>query len=176
MTCIVGMISNDKIYMGADSCTTVGALTFTKSEPKIFEKRGYLFGTAGSTRVSQVVHYLFNPPEGNPTHVFMLEKLVSALKKCLKDNDIVINEKENQFQMLVGVYGKLFLINDGFDVFQPSCGYIAAGNGRSVALGALHAVINNNLCSDPEKILQYALTASAELNDGVSAPFDIKSV
>src|SRR5688572_32188258 len=69
MTCIVGCVQNNTVYMGSDSASSdENHYLIQLPEPKVFSKYGkYLIGVAGSFRVSDILKTrledLIHPPK-----------------------------------------------------------------------------------------------------------------
>lgn len=70
---------------------------------------------------------------------------------------------------LVGYNGKLYAIQNDFQVGIPAIEYDAVGCGANFALGALHATKNKR----PEDRVMMALEAAATFSAGVAPPFKV---
>lgn len=177
MTCIVGIVENGRVYMGADSIAFDGLDMVTRATPKIFTVGPFAVGVAGSPRVSDLLHYKFTPPEitaSQTLHEFMVTTFVDAMRDCLKTAgaaQIENNVEEVPASILVGFQGALFTIESDYQVGVNTEPYAAVGCGASIAMGALYAAKGK-----PRHRLTIALKASEAFNAGVRHPWIFLSV
>jgi ATP-dependent protease HslVU (ClpYQ) peptidase subunit len=120
-----------------------------------------------------VIRYRFDPPPPNGTdlHRYMATTFVDALRDVVKSHGVAVVENNAEIspaEMLVGVRGRLFTIDDDLHVGESTHGFAAAGCGRDVALGALHALGRKG---SPRTRLTAALHAAEAFCAGVRAPF-----
>lgn len=176
MTCIVGLVHDGVVHMGGDS---LGAnLWFHKvvrKDPKVFVNGDFLFGFCGSFRMGQLLAHAFKPPRRHPDddpYKFLVTEFIDNVRKCLKDGGYarIENNVEEGGTFLLGYAGRLFRIEDDFQVGEPADGYDACGCGEDLARGALHALMPNAEMSPATK-LRIALEAAQHHSAGVSAPF-----
>ncbi|HRH83558.1 MAG TPA: hypothetical protein PK210_04910 [Bacteroidia bacterium] len=66
MTCIVGLVDQEKVIIGGDSAATVGTSISLWSDPKVFKIGDFIFGCEGSFRMIQLMKYKFIPPKSKP--------------------------------------------------------------------------------------------------------------
>ena len=80
--------------------------------------------------------------------------------------------------LLVGYAGKLFIVEDDYQVSEVGDGYAAIGSGDNVAKGALYLakVISKNLETDKAEDVELALKAAEHHNATVRRPFVIKKL
>jgi len=172
MTCIVGIRSENGLYIGGDSAVSSDNLVQTMADPKVWRKGQFIIGYAGGLRVGQIIKYKMKIPPFNkrePTE-YMVTGFVDAMRKCLKTagaarEDKKEEEQENQF--LIGFKGRLFEIDEAYGVCEVGDEFIAIGCGTEYALGSLHATKGKN----PEKRIWAALEASSYFCEGVRPPF-----
>jgi ATP-dependent protease HslVU (ClpYQ) peptidase subunit len=176
MTCIIGLLDNNEVYMGCDSLTVAGwDLTVLKNECKVFEKDKFMIGTAGSSRLAQIIQYKFEPPYHKPevdTKKYMVAEFMEELRKCLKDSEFISKDTQGQVYMdgvaIIGYNGMLFTVDCDFNIMAEG-NETAIGCGRNYALGCLFATTGT-----PEERLTKALEAAANFSAGVCPPFIIK--
>jgi hypothetical protein len=96
--------------------------------------------------------------------------LREAITKYLPERER--ERDELWMRMIVGVGGRVFEIDNLLHVQLLDRGYVAAGGGGEVALGALYA--SKNL--SPRKRVRLALEAAAAHLTGVAPPFVIKEM
>ena len=178
MTCIVGIVAKDGVYMGCDSLA---------SEPyslnkypikgvfKVFHNGPFLIGACGSLRMCQILQHSFKPPK-RPKSMddmeFMTTQFVDKVRLCFKKKGFgKIPEREDNEggHFLVGYNGRLYDVRSEFQINEWEWGYATAGCGSSFALGSLFMSEGN----EPEERITYALEAAAYFNAGVAAPFHI---
>jgi len=83
VTCIAAAVDLDgTIYMGGDAVSLQGDCVRVDRRSKVFRVGPFLFGAAGSQRVSQILEHTFEPPavSGDLT-AYMVRELVPALRK-----------------------------------------------------------------------------------------------
>lgn len=172
MSCIVGIVENDEIWVGADgrASTEDGDIRPMKDK-KLFRNGKYLFGNIGSVRIGQVltpVH--FKPPQN-------VLKLPDAIrKKCLDMGCIAYNEHQVQVlssNLLVVAEGKMYTVLIDFQMTEVEY-YTSLGAGCFYAYGSLYTTHKQNY--HPEDRVRIALEAACEFNGACGPPFDIFKV
>jgi hypothetical protein len=177
MTAIAGIVDTyGNIYMGGDSAGTCdsGRQSLYGNEKVFFPVHGpcYLIGSAGSFRLQQVLHYVFQPPPPPDADVdlmgFMVNDFVDALRVCYEKAGILGrcddgSEAGTVGTFMVGYQGRLFQVDSHFQVLEDRADYCAIG--EEVA-GALFASSGT-----PYDRVQIALSASARHNSMVREPF-----
>lgn len=175
MTCIVGIVHNQTVYMGGDSQATAGWVQYSIKNPKVFLNGEFLIGFAGSFRMLQLVQYKFTPPKNYENHdplKYMIVEFVEELRNVLKNGGAAAknNEVEKGATFLVGYKSRLFRIESDYQVMETSHGYDAIGCGNEFAIGSL---FTTQLFQEPEDRITWALKSSAQHSTGVSSPFII---
>ena len=172
MTCVVGFIDKEGVYIGGDSCClTEGDLSYNiRLDTKVFEKGEFIFGYCASFRMGQILRFKLrtpNHPKGMDDFQYMATLFIDAVRKCFVDSDYNdIAEDDGSF--LVGYNGKLYAIYNDYQVGQPKESYMAMGCGEHFALGAMHATVEK----EPYKKIEVALNAAAAFSMGVRPPFN----
>lgn len=177
MTCIVGLVHRGTVYIGGDSASVQGWTSRVTRLPKVFRVGPFLIGYTTSFRMGQLLQYgltvrMRRPDEGEMD--FMVTEFAERVRLLLKERGVAKVEAnaESGGQFLVGYHGRLFSVQQDFQVNEMADGYDAVGSGAEYALGALKALDR----SPPVVRLRRALEVSAHFNMGVSAPFYIKSI
>lgn len=175
MTCIVGLIANDTIYMGADSAGVAGSSLQVRADQKVFVKGEFIMGFTTSFRMGQLLRYKLQIPnyqKGIDIFEYMVTSFIEAVRICLRDGGFAEKkeEKEKAGTFLVGFQGRLFRIENDYQVCETLLPYNATGCGEDIALGVLFA---NGHLKPEERILQ-ALEAAEQFSSGVRRPFIIK--
>lgn len=183
MTCIVGLISGDKVWVGGDSCASDPDEKVIRKDPKVFINGPFLIGYAGSYRFGQILRFKFTPPpqeDGMDDYEYLVTAWMDSLRETCKDAGLtkVENNEETlpDCSALVGFNGRLYVLDSDLQVGEPSADYYAIGIGAGVSLGALFALTASSKTTPPKKRVQMALEASAAYAVGVEAPFVILSL
>lgn len=174
MTCVVGLIQNKAVYMGADCLGCAGGDTLPRRDPKVFAKNNMLIGYTTSYRMGQLLRYNLQIPKhsGKPIFEYICVDFIDAIRKCFADGGY--RKKENEVEtagtFLVGFKGKLFEIEDDFQASEAIDRFAAVGSGRNIARAAMFACIKSGM-KNPRKILLTALMAAERYNAYVQRPF-----
>ena len=182
MTCIVGLVAKDKVWMGGDSCASDPAEKVIRKDPKVFINGEFLLGYAGSYRFGQLLRFKFTPPgqkEGQDDFEYLVTDWVDALRTVCKDAGLTKIEDNEETRpdcsALIGFKGKLYVLDSDLQVGEPSSNYYSIGIGAGIALGALFA-IKASSSMVAKKQIQLSLEAAATYAVGVEAPFVILSL
>lgn len=140
MTCIVG-IEHDGVTLGADSAASDGWTITSRADTKLFRNGDYLFGFCGSFRMGQLLHYAFDPPPVPSRGVerFMVTTFIDAVRTCLLEGGFAEKRKsgpETGGTFLVGAAGRLWQVEDDYQVARDAHGFDSIGSGAEVALGS----------------------------------------
>ena len=147
MTTVIGIVEDDKVWMGADSIATDGNTRYIVKKPKIFKKGDMLIGNTTSFRMGQILQYLVELPEHNDgvsNEEYIIAKCIPAIMQTFDDNGFTRDydsQKQGGF-FLIGYKGELFEVQNDFSVNSWSSGYAVVGHGEEYAVGALEALSN----------------------------------
>jgi ATP-dependent protease HslVU (ClpYQ) peptidase subunit len=181
MTCVVGLVENNKIYLGGDSLTSIGDRKYTKTLPKVVNKGNkFLIGSAGDVSATQPVLFISDlgieqTPEQSDME-YMIMNIVEEFRRVLMSRGKIISEngeEHSDVAFLIGYNNKLYHIDPYFSVMVAQCGYDAIGTGQQVALGSLYTTSLTNMKA--EERIKIALEAAAEHHCDVIPPFKIIS-
>ena len=175
MTCVVGIAERGAVFLGADAIAVGGYAMQTRATPKVFRHGPFVIGCANSFRAADVIRYRFEPPPpydaDDDLHRYMATAFVDALRDALKSHGVTVienNAEEVPANLLVGIRGRLFVIDDDFHVGESCHAFDAVGCGSDLALGALHALGGTG---SPRTRLTKALHAAQAFSAGVRGPF-----
>jgi ATP-dependent protease HslVU (ClpYQ) peptidase subunit len=176
MTCIIGLIDNDKVYMGGDSAGIAGYDLTIRADPKVFVNGSFLIGYTSSFRMGQLLRFKFKPPYHKPEiciEEYMMTDFIDAVRQCFKDNGYteINNNRETAGTFLVGYKGRLFTVDSDYQVGESLNKFDAVGCGGSYALGSLNSTIG-----EPEERIKKALETAEKFSAGVRGPFVIENV
>jgi ATP-dependent protease HslVU (ClpYQ) peptidase subunit len=172
MTCIVGYVDKDGVYIGGDSASVSQEdLSYNIiSDEKVFSKGDFIFGFSTSFRMGQLLRYKLRVPthpKGMDNTQYMVTLFIDAVKKCFEDNDYVDMMTDDGGCFMVGYKGGLYVILSDYQVAQPKENFAALGCGEAFALGAMYASVEK----EPIKKIEIALNASVAFSMGVKPPF-----
>lgn len=174
MTCIIGMIKDGEVYIGGDSAGVSGYYTTQRKDHKVFKKGKFVFGFTSSFRMGQIIQFCFNPPEideKKDTFEYMVSDFIPALKLTFKEHGF--NRSESSVDscgtFLCGVNGRLFAVEDDYQVSELMDDFASVGCGREIAMGAMSATS----IADPRDAILNSLLIVEKYSAGVCSPFNI---
>lgn len=178
MTCIVGYIDKDYIYMGADSLGTKGQLKTIRKDDKLFKKENMLIGLTGTFRMFQLIKWKLEIPEhpkNMSTERYMCTLFIDSVIKCFKDNEFIEREDCRIYggTFIVGYKNNLFKIGSDFQIGLENDSYTSVGSGEELALGAMDALMIYDKNIKPEEKIKIALKCAEKRNNCVHRPFKI---
>lgn len=179
MTCIVGFIENENVWVGGDSLGVGGLSCVTRADEKVFLNGEMVFGFTSSFRMGQVLRYKFSQPEQSQfksDYEYMVTDFIDSVGNVLADANFATIENNviTIGSFLVGYNGKLYHVEDDLQVAIASKNYNACGAGEDIALGALYAL--EDIEMSPVERVTKALEAAAEYCAAVRGPWVIKSL
>jgi ATP-dependent protease HslVU (ClpYQ) peptidase subunit len=183
MTCIVGLEYEGKVYIGGDSCISIGQSYETNCDDKVFEVEtrddNFLIGGTGSCRMSDILIHSFSPNRGkkdDSDDKFIRTTFVNDARKALQMGGHAQKEQEQEScegGFLIGYNKHLYLMSSDYSILNcPKYGY-AIGSGGNVARGSLWTTRD---WKDPEKRIKTALEAAEAVISSVRSPMYIKSI
>jgi ATP-dependent protease HslVU (ClpYQ) peptidase subunit len=179
MTCIVAIAQNGTVYMGSDHAASddKSGWVMSRKEPKVFKVGQYGIAFTDSFRMGQILQYNWTPPKYTPTKTnsgldkIMRTKFIDSVKVAFKEHgfgDIGGTDEDTGGIFIVGLEGRIFVVDEDFHVGENVVNYMAEGSGGMFALGALHATKNQK---NPKMRLKLALEAASEFSMSVAPPF-----
>jgi hypothetical protein len=181
MTCIASLIEEgSSIWMGADSASCNEGELKIRLHPKIFSRNEngteWLFGCTDISRLSQIVQFEVplpkkRAPKGRALCSYLVKEFVPLLGKTFETAGF-LKRKEGvehiyEAEILLGLNGHLFLIDENFFVLERPENFVAIGSGRCEAWGVLYATPQLT----PKERLLMALKAAEATTVGVRGPF-----
>lgn len=145
-----------------------------RADSKVFRNGPFIMGFTASFRMGQLLRYSLVVPDHDPrveVEKYMATSFINAVRQCLKDGGYAEknNEVESGGTFLVGYKGRLFEIEDDYQVGESLNGFAAVGCGFAYALGSLHSTDGMK----PEDRIRKALVTAEHFNAGVRGPFVI---
>lgn len=177
MTCIVGVECNSTVYIGGDSAGISEYDICTRVDEKIFIKDEFVMGFAGSFRMGQLLRYVLKIPKrklkiDDDDMQYLVSDFMDAVRTCYREKGVLTKSDDVEAgagQFMFGYRGKLYTVEEDFQVARVTENYYAIGCASSVALGAMYAC----QVDDPHVRITCALEAAAKFNAGVREPFKI---
>lgn len=174
MTCIAAVTDGKTVVMGGDSAAVSEFDLVVRREPKVFFNGEFLIGFTTSFRMGNLLRFTFKPPEfadERDPFEYISTDFVNALRRCFKRGGYAkkSEEVEEGGCFLVGCRGRLFQIDEDYQVGEPAEDYAAVGCGHAYAKGSLFATN----WSFPDARVRYALEAAERHSCGVRSPFTI---
>lgn len=180
MTCVVGLVHEGIVYIGADSLGSNGYTKTVRSDKKVFKSKDLssgIYGFAGSYRMGQLLTYasglLDSRDEQKINHEYLVTKFIPNVRSLFGSQGF---EKNNSGEaeggmFLFGLKDKLYAIYSDYQVAESTHSYVSIGSGGYHAMGSLHSTEGLDLT--PEERIIKALKAAQEFATGVEAPFFI---
>ena len=177
MTCVIGLTTKDRVYLGADSSSVQGWLCRPTKVRKLFRRGPFIIGYTTSFRMGQLLEHQLDVPKqeaGQGDQEYMVNNFVEAARGLFKDKGFskVESNHESGGVFLVGYRGQLYTIHKDFQVGQVAEGFDAVGSGRDYALGAMVAL--KDLA--PAQRIRRSLGIAAHFGMGVCEPFYVRSL
>lgn len=174
MTCIVGIVTKDDVYIGGDSAGVAGLNITVRKDPKVFRNGPAVFGFTDSFRMGQLLRFNCEIPEKiekMDPYDWVCNHLVPEFRHSLKEGGFakVEDNVEHGGTFLLGAYGRLFEIDSDFQVGEPVDNYAAIGCGADFALGAL--AMTDDLA--PMERIVDVLNVATKFSGGVRPPYRI---
>lgn len=177
MTCIVGVTDRKRTWIGGDSAGVGGWNLTVRKDRKVFKLGEIAIGFTSSFRMGQILRHGFEPPKIPRASLdrYMALDFVDALRAAFKTRgwSTTANGQDSGGVFLVGIRGRLFSIEDDYQVAEALDGFHAVGCGSEAARGALFALKGRPL-SASERV-RIALRAAERLNAAVRGPFHVEA-
>jgi hypothetical protein len=179
MTCVVGLLSGGKVYLGGDSCGSDSYTYENCNHPKVFKVGEFIIGGTTSFRMLDLLEYSLVIPEGRPTKLenmdkFMRTTFVDLVRSCLKNGGFckIDNSVDQGGTFLIGYKDQLFRMQNDFSIITQ-VDYDVVGCGDAAAKGSLFTT--KDVKMSVENRITKALESAESVVIGVKAPFHIIS-
>lgn len=175
MTCIVGLVQNNRLFIGGDSAGSCGQDVRIRVDSKVFFNGNFLMGFTSSFRMGQLLRWSLKPPR-QPKRMgdekFMSTIFVDAVRKCLKAGGYATKHSEAEYggTFIIGYKKRLYVMGCDYQMGLYHDEYEAVGSGDRVAVGCLFGTQG---MKDPRKRVELALIAAEKYTTTVKGPFTI---
>lgn len=160
--------------MGADSAGVRWLDLTIRADEKVFENGAFVMGFTSSFRMGQLLRYAFTPPYHQ--HDMLIERYMStvfvdAVRACLKAGGFAKkdDEVETGGTFIVGYRGRVFVVEDDYQVAIPVDDFACVGCGDQIARGVLWQTKG----LPARERVERALEAAEHFSAGVRSPFHI---
>lgn len=179
MTCIVGMIDNKKVIIGADSAGVAGLDITVRKDPKVFIVGDFIIGCTTSFRMLELLQFSLKVKDRDDKEIYeyMCTDFIKAVRKCFRKGGFLQKFKDGDEMggiFLVGYQGRLFKIGSDFQVGESTDYFDSCGCGEDYALGSLETTNDSDM--KPKARVLKALEVASKRSGGVRPPFVIKTI
>ena len=172
MTCIVGIVKDDTVYIGGDRSVSDGASVMSLSTPKIYIRDEWIYGYAGSLGIGQIMQIIDIPILKKDDDPFMVLRMdMVNVFKSMMDNQGISIDDDNDTDILIGCRGRLFEFSPA-DWSVAEMKETSIGSGGNFALGSLYTSIDK----DPIDRIGLAIGAAITYSPTCQGPIDILSI
>lgn len=186
MTCIIGLEDSGNVYVGSDSALSdTWTISSLQAKEKIFINGNIIFGCCGSVRVAQLLHYALEIPEHESDKSdmeYLVIDFIDAIRTLLKEKGTLRAPADDgkveylpYSALIIGYKGKVYVVDEDFQISRSIGGFSCEGSGKEVASGAMQ-VIKDRFDLTPEDKIKKSLEASAIHTCYVQGPFHVLMV
>lgn len=184
MTCIIGVEHEGVVYMGADSIGLNGWAKDVIAQDKLFKRGAMLFGCAGNPRMAQILRYqtfFAQQKQSQSDEEYIVCEVIEKARLAFKEYGYTESEngREMGASFLLGYKGRLYSVENSFQLCRSARKMYATGAGDDFALGALFATLKQFETWTEVAItegIKHALETAAELSSAVCAPFVVEKL
>lgn len=179
MTCVAAVVHKGAVWMAGDSAISSDNEVWIQAETKVFVRSGVVFGIAGQPRIEPLLRYVVDVPQvkrGTDPDRWVNVDLAREIRKAMSGEGFVNSASWFEADgscMMVGLLGKLYVIEQDLCGWRPLAGYHAIGSGGEHARASLRATAGQSL--QPRTRLKRALECAAEQTAFVRPPWTFVS-
>lgn len=187
MTCIVGIVDEGNVLIGADSLSSNNHRKQVVRNPKIIRlsrptakshPTDILLGYTSSWRMGQLLRGVRLPKMAtDDAFDFLSTAFVDTVRQVLKDGGWATQKDGQEIggSFLIGFDGHVFEMQSDYSILESADGYSATGSGEDWAMGSLHAT-GTIPSLTAERRVRLALEAASTFNPNVAPPFHVSSL
>jgi ATP-dependent protease HslVU (ClpYQ) peptidase subunit len=169
MTCIVGLLDNDRVYIGGDRAIGDDSNILSSLVPKVVSRNDWLYGYAGTIGIGQLMDIITLPPAHTADYRTIKTKIVPALSVAIDNYARDVSDHDTQW--IIGVNHRLYEVSAA-DWGVLEVGYTSIGAGSQYALGSIYT----SICNPPDVRVRLALEAAITFSPGCQGPIDVFSL
>jgi len=167
MTLVLAYIDGNVVVVACDSAaTTDSSIVVRRGASKIWSMQDFVVGFCGDFGFGQFVRYGFKWEEAYEPY----EKWLVMTQKKLKKAIVKRFEKNEDWQLIVAIKNRVFVLSPCGDVEETTKNFSAIGSGADTARGAMESMNANNPNMLSWEKIDNAMTISAEYNCDVRLP------
>jgi len=177
VTCIIGTVHGDRVYIGADSAAVSGGTIERSALPKVFRRGHFLIGYTTSFRMGQLLQHFLDVPPRAPRQRdgrYMVVEFAEHARDLFESRGysrIESNTHEGG-AFLVGYRGRIYEVHSDYQVHENTEGFSAMGSGECVARGAMAALHG----FPPVTRIRRSLAIVSRFSTTVCGPFRVRSM
>lgn len=151
MTVVVGIRGKKGVLLAGDSQFSTPWTNRKMRTPKVFQLSDVVaIAYCGSARLGQVLMYHLNeleaPGLGEDEHRWAVREFIPYVREVMHVHGVLevhhnVEALTGYSAFLLAVRGRLFTVDDDFQVSEGYLAYEALGTGADVAIGALHGTL-----------------------------------
>ncbi len=181
MTIVVGLKHNGGVTLACDTQAVAGYNAVQRLDSKIFEAHGIGYGFTTSYRMGQILKYhslqVLSDLRETDLYGYIVLYLVPMWRSALKEGGFTRNigsGEEAGGSFLVAIDGRLFNIEDDFQVSERLDQYSVVGCGGEYALGALRILTSAE--NTPEDVVNKAVESAIYFSIGCGGRIDTLTI
>jgi hypothetical protein len=131
MTCIVGVIEKEKVWLGGDSAISNSQVVTILKSTKVFKKGPFIIGCEGSFRMLQLLKYDLVIPKltNKDIEKYLCTEFAENIKNLVKDK-LSDHEGSKFGSFLIGYKNRLFEFDEDLQVIETLNGVNSIGGRR----------------------------------------------
>ena len=139
ITCIVGSVDHGRVMLGCDSMYCEGDDVLISSDPKAWRAGDWVIGAAGMVSWMDLLskHMRWPKVTRRTADTVVRVEVPREIRRVAQETGTDLEDANGA--ALVGVHGRLYMVDSDLVVVSASEGYAAIGSGRQPAIGALYA-------------------------------------
>lgn len=184
MSCVVSLIHNDELYIGADSGVFLEDCIIPAHFDKVFWKGPFLVGAVGSVRSSQIIRYGMEVSdlEGRDPVEFLVNEFTTRMREVLGEMGKSVSGEDGDAvsaSLLVGTRDsekklRLFMIGHDFSVIEPSRRFFSAGAASEAAMGFIEGALPyQKKYWSPVPFIRDALKVAGKYSAWIKEPYRV---
>lgn len=171
MTVVVGIVKDDKVYIGGDRGVSDDQVILSLSRPKVHINNGWLFGYSGSLGIGQLMEIIDMPDAGEDPYKTLRMDVVSHMRSAI---DLYgVSNAETASDFLIGTQGRLFELNTT-DWSVAEVNESALGSGSAFAFGSLYTT--KDFPASAEYRINMAIEAAITYSPTCQGGVDVLSI
>lgn len=180
MTCIIGIVDGDRVWVGSDSCMSTNWMKTTVSKPRVVRlspERSLIAASTGDLRLLNLLHtfpYPVTKLASSEAHSYIMGTFPDRLREFASERGFLETTNGRASlgdnSVLIAFGSAIYHVGALFGVHKVGRSFHAIGSGAEVAMGALQVMGKR---ASPQVRIRRALEAASEIAQQVAPPFEI---